>query len=213
MKKVSDKSLIENFAFVLLSILVLILTVIVVVMLVASDNKSVSDILNSIGSFTSGVGTLLATAAAISGLATWKKQITYGKHLELIWKAQVACQNVFLNVMAYFAASATPRPTAGNVIEAYERTRSMALLSRRSSEQYLGELVLACQHLDSLVTKTELTWTIRANRLNHSFASMANEFDARTPEQNSHNAQYFSDIYNSLESLKKDLEDLELRYS
>lgn len=181
-------------------------------MLVSTDSSSASKLLNAIGTLTSGIGAILTAAAAISGVATWKKQITYGKYIDLIWKAQVACQNVSLNGMAYYVASATPRPTAEHVLQAYERTRSTAPTSRANTERFLVDLVHACQHLDKLVTKTELNWTVRANRLRHSFITMANDFDANNPDHNSQNRKYYSEVFDSVKSLENDLDELESQY-
>jgi len=208
------KIFVENFTIVFLLIITLTLLLILVSILISDDDSSALTVLGGIGNLTSGVGAILTAAAALSGVATWKKQITYGKYIEFIWKSKIACQNVESNWMAYFVASATPRPTTTEprLIEAYERTISTAPNSRKNTEHYLVELVQACQYLDSLVTKTDLNWTIRANRLRHGFLGLANEFDSSNPDENAQKTDQSSKIFEMLSSIKNDLEQLEAQY-
>jgi len=41
---------------------------------------------------------------------------------------------------------------------------------------------------------------------------MANDFDANSPDHNSQNTHYYSEVFDSVKSLENDLEELESQY-
>lgn len=206
------KIFVDGVAVYALFSIIVIFQVILVVMLVHGDKGSISEILSGIGNVTSGVASVMAAAAALSGLATWKRQIVYGKYIDLIWKAQLACQAVRVYEMSYFIASATPKPTVEHLMQQYEAQRKHAPLMRKETERSLIDLINACQKIDQLVTKSNVAWTVRANRLNFNFMKMANEFDSHDPDYNSVHSDLRVEVYGSIESLMLDLNDLEAQY-
>lgn len=103
--------------------------------------------LDHIGSFLAGIAGLTAVGIGILGFDVWKRQITHGKYLTLIWEAMVAMHR----------------------LEAHTATTSMNLLFRNQSEsqffkdavdedlritkKLMEELKTSCAAVDTLAAR------------------------------------------------------------
>jgi hypothetical protein len=64
------------------------------IIFLGNDWKDGLEALDHVGSFLGGAAGLTAAGIAVFGFDVWKRQITHGKYLNLIWEAMVASQRL-----------------------------------------------------------------------------------------------------------------------
>lgn len=105
------------------------------------------DILDHVGSFLGGVAGLIAAVIAAFGFNIWKRQITHGKYLTLIWEAMVATQRLETH-MALLSLNLVFRHQHANQYfsEAVETDRAVA-------EKLFATLREACSAIDVIAAR------------------------------------------------------------
>ena len=81
---------------------------IVLVSIYVSDKQSFNTILENLGNFggfLSGVGTIIAAAAAAVGVDSWLKQLRVGKSVVIIWDVQVALRKVHAAEITWYVCA------------------------------------------------------------------------------------------------------------
>lgn len=123
--------------------------VIVLVSIYVSDKQSFNTILENLGNFggfLSGIGTIIAAAAAAVGVDGWLKQLRVGKSIVVIWDVQVALRKVHAAEIAWYVC-------------AYQRK------DKSADKEHEGNLLAAIDHLrniahelDAIVINSQFEW-------------------------------------------------------
>jgi len=115
--------------------------------------------LSAVGGFLSGVGTIIVTVIAMTGLNTWSKQLKNGKFLTAIWEAKVLISkfdNEFYFWHAFYKSGA----------------EELKLLSQKCENEIhlcLNNLHDLSHQLDALSSQNKETWKRNIRGLNMLF--------------------------------------------
>lgn len=104
--------------------------------------------LSSFGGFLSGVGTLIITIIAMTGLNTWSKQLKNGKFLTAIWEAKVLISkfdNEFYTWHAFFKSDT-------------EELKEQSIKSESEIHSCINKLFELSHQLDVLSSQNKEAW-------------------------------------------------------
>jgi hypothetical protein len=172
------------------------------------DKKAFSLLLvdiGALGSFLSGLGTILAALVAAIGVNNWIKQLKYGKHLDIIWTSKVAIRKVHTSEMDWYISnySYLQKPT--------DEKKEDLDIKLKKLEFDFNELRCECDQLDQIVLRSQFLWANYASKFEATWREIMwhmeeNELTSKDlPKLNS----AFSNLYNELMTK---LEKVESRY-
>ncbi|MFL1906769.1 hypothetical protein [Plesiomonas shigelloides] len=139
------------------------------VFLIFNDDKSFSQTLSDLGAFgsyMSGIGTLIASVAAVIGVENWVRQLKYGKYIDVIWSAKVNLRKVFNAEMDWYIYKYQSRQV-DTLTETVEQKR-LKLLS------CFDELALSFDMIDQIVERDRFMWSNRESKLRGMWISIDN---------------------------------------
>ncbi|MFQ1801075.1 hypothetical protein ACK36F_01450 [Aeromonas veronii] len=119
------------------------------------DKKGFSSILSdlgALGSFLSGLGTIVAAAAAAIGVDSWINQLKCGKYLDVIWAAKVAIRKVHASEMDWYISNYSYNQTPSEL-----RKIDLDLKLRRLESDF-ENLSDEFHQLDQVVVKNQFLW-------------------------------------------------------
>lgn len=162
--------------------------------------------LGSFGSFLSGLGTLVAAAAAAVGVDSWVNQLKCGKYLDIIWAAKVAIRKVHASEMDWYIAnySHLENPIESSQLELEAKLKKL--------EYDFDELSNEFHQLDQVVVKNQFLWANRASHFKFTWLEILCHMEENklSSEDLPRLNTAFNDYYNTLMEL---LEKLEMKYS
>ncbi|MEL4204815.1 hypothetical protein C9E85_15895 [Plesiomonas shigelloides] len=139
------------------------------VFLIFNNDKSFSQTLSDLGAFgsyMSGIGTLIASVAAVIGVENWVRQLKYGKYIDVIWSAKVNLRKVFNAEMDWYIYKYQSRQV-DTLTETVEQKR-LKLLS------CFDELALSFDMIDQIVERDRFMWSNRESKLRGMWISIDN---------------------------------------
>ncbi|MEZ9120898.1 hypothetical protein AB4098_01590 [Vibrio cyclitrophicus] len=162
--------------------------------------------LGSFGSFLSGLGTLVAAAAAAVGVDSWVNQLKCGKYLDIIWAAKVAIRKVHASEMDWYRAnySHLENPIESSQLELEAKLKKL----KYDFEELNNEF----HQLDQVVVKNQFLWANRASHFKFTWLEILwhMEENKLSSEDLPRLNTAFNDYYDTLMEL---LEKLEMKYS
>ncbi|MDE1233237.1 MULTISPECIES: hypothetical protein [Vibrio] len=168
--------------------------------------------LGSFGSFLSGVGTIIAAAAAAYGVDTWSKQLKSGKYLVYIWECKALLSQFNNEFYIWHAFHKSPN----------ESLKTQGSNAYKAIEKVLEKLNSHSLHLDALSSKSGEKWVadIRGLRMIvNEHRAFLNSTDFSTDELHLHavHAQQviarFASKDNYVKALQTELDNLEKKWS
>lgn len=159
--------------------------------------------LGSFGSFLSGLGTIVAAAAAAVGVDSWVNQLKCGKYLDIIWSAKVAIRKVHASEMDWYIANYA-------YLQNPSESRKSDLETKLKKLEYdFDELSNEFHQLDQVVVKNQFLWANNASHFKYMWLEIKwhmeeNELSSTDlPRLNT----AFSDYYDALMSQLEEIED------
>lgn len=150
--------------------------------------------LDHMGSFLGGAAGLIAAGIAVFGFDVWKRQITHGKYLNLIWEAMVASQRL----KSHLAIA------GANLFFRFHNNHNeyfvnAVLADRKITETLLATLKDSCSAIDVLAARNGVELSNLCGFLEsrlvllYGFTDKASDVD--TPEDSTAWAGKFSDLH------------------
>ncbi len=115
--------------------------------------------LSAVGGFLSGVGTIIVTVIAMTGLNTWSKQLKNGKFLTAIWEAKVLISkfdNEFYSWHAFFKSGT-------------EELKEQSIKSEFEMYSCINKLDDLSHQLDTLSSQNKEAWQCNVRGLSMLF--------------------------------------------
>ena len=172
--------------------------------------SSILSDLGNFGAFLSGLGTLVAAAAAAVGVDNWIKQMKYGKYLTIIWDAHVAVREVrslkiSWSIFASMRNEEHSDESHVNLVEAFAKLES------------------CCEQLDGIVVRNQSEWSNYCSQWRLNWLRIESYYN-ENPCPSRDNPQAVADEHLALlklnkifdkgyETIVKKLDDLEQIYS
>ncbi|WP_370554248.1 hypothetical protein [Edwardsiella tarda] len=166
--------------------------------------------LDRLGSYLSGIGTVVAAVAAVYGVNGWVKQLTHGKYLDIIWEAKVNLRKVYLSKNSWYGHAKIAA------------TKFNSKLDEEANEHWY-KLDNACKNLstsfssiDQIIVRDDFKWQNQATELHHLLNDINNFLkkliiisDKPEQELNEKNKLfhcYYDSFLNQLDELEKNIQ-------
>lgn len=177
--------------------------------LYVEDKLGFSSLINdlgSFGSFLSGLGTIVAAAAAAIGVDSWVKQLKYGKYLDIIWAAKVAIRKVHVSETDWYISNYS-------YLEQPSESGSLDLEAKLKRLKYdFDDLTDKFHHLDQVVVKNQFLWA--CNGAHHKHLWLKIMLDMEENGLSSKDLPQLSFAFRTnYESLMAKLDEIEEKYS
>ncbi|WP_152412272.1 hypothetical protein [Edwardsiella tarda] len=162
--------------------------------------------LDRLGSYLSGIGTVVAAVAAVYGINGWVKQLTHGKYLDIIWEAKINLRKVYLSKNSWYG---------------YAKIAATKCNSKLDNEanEYWDKLDSACKSLstsfssiDQIIVRDDFKWQNQATDLHRLLKDTNNllkelitsdESEQKLHEKNKLFHCYYNSLLNQLDELEK----------
>ncbi|BFM15612.1 hypothetical protein R50073_17950 [Maricurvus nonylphenolicus] len=190
-----EKHLLIIATSVMISGLFTLVSLCVIAAVIYSNQLSVADIttfLTKSVTFVTTIAGLIAAITAFRGVTTWRKQLKYGKHVDLIWEAM---NRLRATHHAYILWRANALIYASNLneiedLEPYEK----------DLKEKLDQLGASFNWLDTIVIQNEWQWANYHSDLNLGTKRVINSFKSNIygPTMFEHKTNSVDEFYKSL---------------
>lgn len=127
--------------------------------------------IDKLGSYLSGIGTVVAAAAALYGVNGWIKQLKYGKYLDIIWEAKTNIRKVFLDEMNWYIQ----KYQGMSVTEVTKTLRDNIEHSEAKLKASHQELLTSFNKIDQIIDKKDFTWANYCSEFKTSWLKIENQ--------------------------------------
>jgi hypothetical protein len=198
------------------TLLGVVITLELTIIFLGNGWKDGLEALDHMGSFLGGAAGLAAAGIAVFGFDVWKRQITHGKYLNLIWEAMVASQRLKSH-LAIASANLFFRLHSNH----NEYFVNAVLADRKITETLLATLKDSCSAIDVLAARNGVELSnicgFLENRLALLYGFTDKESDVDAPEDSTAWANKFSDLHKFVDQeanlLSDKLKSLEKKFS